>query len=229
VLRALRMILPVAIILLGTVLAISFVVGPERLPVISRWFQPPPEPSPISLRETFDALRQWHRQGSYRRLRPFIEPESRETVMDLIAVIEELRAANAAALEAGEAACSTFDAKAWDLAPLLEPIELFSKELSVTDVKESGTTGQVLVVIGSPPPVPIDFKKVDDRWVYVPGETMAAAVPVLRELAQALVRAAIVFQSGPLTRARVDEEYLFRVDPKLVQLRKIAAQSRPSP
>lgn len=226
-LRALRIILPVMIIILGTILAISMIVGPDRLPVVSRWLQPPPEPSPIGLRETFDTLRQWHAQGAYRRIRPYVEPASREVVMDLITVIEELRAANAAVLEAGEAACAAFDGKTWDVSPLLDSIGLFAKELSVAEVNENGTAGTVRVVIGSSSSAALQFKKQGDRWVYVPGETIAEAVPTLRELAQSLARATALFRSGKMTRAQVDEEYLFRVDSKLAQLRKLIAHCGP--
>jgi len=221
VLRPLRMVLPVAIILLGTILAISIVVGPERLPVVSRWVKPPPDPAPVSLRETFDLLRRWHRQGSYARLRPYIEPESRETVMDLLIVIEELRAASAAALEAGQASCPAFDWNPLRRLNLLGAMELFSGELSVTDVTESGATGTVTAVIGSPPVVSLSFRRIDHRWVYVPGKTMAEAVPILRELSQALARAVAVFRSRPHTRAEIEEEYRFRIDPKLQQLKTV--------
>lgn len=226
-LRPLRMVLAVAIILLGTILAISIVIGAERLPVVSRWIRPPSEPAPVGLRETVDLLRRWHRQGSYGRLRPYLESESRETVMDLITVTEELRAANTAALEFGQQACPAFDSKGWDLSFLLEPIELFSPELSVTEFTESGSTGKVAAVIKAPPPVFIEFKKVDDRWVYVPGRAVAEAVPILRELSQALTRAAVDFQSHPHTRAEMEEEYQFRIEPKLKQLKALAEVARP--
>ena len=180
---------------------------------------------PLSLRETYDRLREWHANRSYLAMRPYIDSRSRDEVIDLLIAIDELFVANAAAQHAIAKACPGIPARRFDLAgQIADNLELFSKHVEFVSQQESGNRGTVMVQIaGRVPLAHVNFQRRDGYWVYVPGPVGPDLIPMIRAMADALNRIALVVSNEPRTRGEIEAEYRLRIGPKLRRIGQLAA------
>ncbi len=86
-------------------------------------------PSQLSLRQTFDYLRQCRLAGDYSALRPHIDPGGRDGVVDLLVAVVELMLANTAALEAMKRSCPDVEVQPYDLSFFQNKLELLSRDV----------------------------------------------------------------------------------------------------
>lgn len=186
----------------------------DGAPLLAK-FDAPTGP-PKSLRETFDFLRDAHARKSYLAMRPYIEPGERGNVIDLLMAVDELLAANAGALRAVARVSPEMPASRLDAAPyILDTLGMFSREVEIIEQHEDpqAGTGEILLLIaGEPPPLSIEFKLLDGRWVYAPGAGGGEIIAALRNRTKALARIEQALAvADRLTPAQVAEEYELRL------------------
>ena len=176
--------------------------------------------APAGLVETYEQLRGDHARGAYQSMRPYIDPQHREDVIDLLVAVDELLAANTGAQEAIRRACPTVAAERFDLSMVADNLELFSRDARLIRAEEQGDRGTVTVQIADRVPlVHLRFERRQGRWIYLPGQWDAPIIPTVREVAGALNRIAVVVSSGPRAPEDIESEYRFRIGPKLRQVR----------
>jgi len=175
-----------------------------------------PAGPPLSLRETYDRLREWHSTCSYEAMGPYIDATSRDEVVDLLVVMDELLAANAAARAAITRACPGIAAAAFDMSHMANALELFSRDVQLIRVDEEGNRGLITVQIARRLPLKYPaFERRAGHWVYVPGPLGRDFVTVIREMTGALNHLALVLLAGPRSDAEIEAEYRRRIGPKL--------------
>lgn len=176
-----------------------------------------PSGPPLSLLETVTALREAHARGAYLSMRPRIEPQRREAVIDLLMAMDRLLAANAAARHAVQRAVPDFPIQRVDLGPILaDNLELFSKNLEVVRSEENGDEGTVTVQIaGAMPLVHLHFQRSGRHWLYLPGEDPGKLIPLLTQLTTGLERISVSVAGSPQTPESIMREYQLRIAPKL--------------
>ncbi len=178
-----------------------------------------------TLRGTFDALRDAYARAAYLRLWPMIEKGSREEVVGVLLALDELLAANAAALDAIESSCAECDPAAFDWGARLENnLGVFSKEVEYVGEQVGGERGAITIqVAGRLPLEQVTFARREGRWVYVPDASSSGLIPVLRDAAHGLDRIALVLRKRSVTPSEVVEEYAIRVSPKLDRIAELSA------
>lgn len=184
----------------------------------------------LSLQGTFDFIRENYTRKAYLNLWPYIDPAARRDVLTLLVGMDELQAADGAALKAVR--------RVWPDAPLdrlrvadvlTDNIEMFSREVQVVAVREQGDEGVVTILIaGEPPPVEVSFRRHEGRWVYVPGSGGETFIATIRELTKGLNRVATALTYAEQATAEdVAREYRTRVEPRLRQLTGSVEAPRP--
>jgi hypothetical protein len=178
-----------------------------------------PEGEPMSLRQTYDRLREWYASRSYLAMWSYVDPARRDELMDLLMAMDELLSANAATLRSIQASCPGIDARAFDLSSVADHLGLFSRRIEVIEEQAGAQVGVLTVqVAGRLPLVPLEFRKEDGRWVYDPGTTLPEMTNIIRQMADAMNRVAFVVSMGPRTREEIGEEFRCRISPKLEQI-----------
>ena len=185
---------------------------------------------PLSLSDTFHQLRTCLTERSYRAMEPYIDPTGRDEVIELLIAVDELLAANDAALQAARQACPDMDLQPFDMSSVADSLDLFSREVTYVACEESGDRGVVTAnVSGRLPLDRIEFIRTDDTWRYAPGPSWPTITPTIREIARALDRIVFVISSKPLTPDDIREEYRLRVAPKVRRLVASVASAAPDP
>jgi len=105
-------------------------------------------PSQLSLRQTFDYLRQCRLAGDYSALRPHIDPGGRDGVVDLLVAVDELMLANTAALEAMKRSCPDVEVQPYDLSFFQNKLELLSRDVEWIEAA-SKDRAEVVAQVGS--------------------------------------------------------------------------------
>ena len=178
---------------------------------------------PLSLRETYDRLRDWHAKRSYLAMRPFIDAGSRDELIDLLIAFDELLLANSGAQLAIVKACPTIRAEAFDMSPMADWLELFSQRLEFVSLQEEGDRGTIAVQIAGRLPEELEFERQDGRWVYLPGPIGPDLIPLVRDIARALNRITLAVSTGPHTAEEIEAEYRLRVGRRLERVNEPAA------
>lgn len=179
---------------------------------------------PKSLRETFELLRAEHARKAYLAMRPYIDPDSRDAVLDLLLAVDALLASNTAALAAVEKAAPEMPRQLLDIAPVITAnLELFSRKVRITgeDEDRAAGVGTIRIVIeDTPPPVEVHFRLREGHWVYSPGASGGGGmVRALDDLAGALgLVARSIKVAGRMTPEQVAAEYRLFVTPRLNKL-----------
>ncbi len=184
-----------------------------------------PQGPPLSLRQTYDRLRDWHAKHSYLAMLPHMDPDSRDEVIDLLMAMDELLAANAGAQLAISKACPGIEAERFDLAAqLADSLELFSTHIEFISDRRDGDRGTVTVQIaGRVPLTHINFRRRAGHWVYLPGPVGRDLIPITRAITGALNRIALVVSAGPRTREEIEAEYRLRIGRKLKRIGQLTA------
>lgn len=186
-----------------------------------------PAGPPKSLRETFDHLRDAYQRRAYLALRPYMDPEHRDQVIDLLMAADTLLAANSGVLKAIEKSSPETPRNRLDISGVITAnLELFSRDVRVVEEREDVEAGRAVVSIeiaGASPPVDVCFRRREGHWVYVPGPGGAQTIQAFRELTKALDRTArslaAAEQASP---EQVISEYKLFVVPKLKQVARAA-------
>ncbi len=162
-------------------------------------------------------------------LLPYVAPESREGLLDLLLAIDVLLAANQGTQQAILTACPAVDPRLFDLAALQEWIELFSRDLRVIREEEHDGQGTITAQTGAQATrVQLRFRREAGRWVYVPGPLARDLPARVRDLARGLDRLTLVLsRAGQVTPQQLAREFEIRVQSELRRLREAA--SRPDP
>jgi hypothetical protein len=185
---------------------------------------------PVTVGETFDRLREWHRQGAYTTLRTYIDPATREEVIDLLIAVDELLAANAGANRAVHAACPTADVKRYDLSMVADNLDLFSRQVELVKVEESAEQAVAIAEVSGRLPLDrIQFRRIGGVWGYVPEPANHQIIASIRAMSRSLEQIALVFADRKATPEEVDAEYRARLLPKIAKMRELASPaSRPN-
>jgi hypothetical protein len=184
---------------------------------------------PLSLSDTFHQLRACAATRSYRAMGPYIEPASRDEVIELLIAVDELLMANEAALQAAKRACPEMDVRAFDLSAMADDLDLFSRNVTYVACEELGDRGVVTAsVSGRLPLDSIDFIHRGDYWMYDPGPSSPGMASTIREIARALNRIAFVLSKQSVTIDDVRAEYRLRVSPKIRRLVAATATTAPA-
>ena len=183
---------------------------------------------PKEIRETYDCLRAWHSRGAYGAMRPYLEPETAEGLIDLLVAMDDLMAANAGAQAAIHRACPGMDPSRYDLSYLDQYMTFFSKNVEYIRERDKGDRAEVIVQVGGRMPLEeLEFRRYREGrgpswWVYVPGSDMAQITPLIREVAAALKQITIVLSaSKQATPEQVGDEFEIRIRQRI--LKKAAA------
>lgn len=188
----------------------------------------PLEDAPLPLRETCDHLRELLARRAYLAMRPYIDPEHRDDVIDLLVAMDELLAANAAAQAAIRQACPEIDPRPFDMSAMVNQLELFSRDLQIVSLEEDGDRAWVVLLIADQVPYErAQFERRDGRWVYLPGPGARDLTSMTRAIAEALGRVAFVVSQGPHTPEQIQAEYRLRVGRRLQDV--LASATRPGP
>jgi len=188
-------------------------------------------PAPLTLKETYDFLRSAYARRAFLAMRPFIDVDGCDQVIDLLIAVDELLAANAAAQKAVQAACPEFPLERTDLGQrLANNLDLFSRDMMYVDMEEREREGVVRVqIVGNVNRTELKFARQRERWVYQPGQGTAALVPIIRDIAGALHRMGMVLGNQRKTPEDINNEYLWQIGPRLKRISQLAATaSRPA-
>jgi hypothetical protein len=189
-----------------------------------------PSPARLSLLDTFHQLRAWHEQSAYGAMRPYIDSRHREDVIDLLVAVDELMGANAAALRAIRDACPDISTERFDMSPLVENLELFSRDVELVEHERRGDAAIVTVQIsGRVPLVHLQFVNRDGFWLYRSEQGDPGVVPLVREITRSLEQIVLVTSTGPRTARQIEREYELRVGSKFKRMQQLALASAETP
>ncbi len=182
-----------------------------------------------SLVATFECLREHDAHGGYAALTPYIAPESRKRLLDLLLAVDSLLVANSGTQKAIRAACPEVDPDYFDLTALRDSLDLFARDLQVIRHEENGDDGTITARIGTEGKViHLRFRREAGKWVYVPGYLAPDLASRVRDVARGLDRMTLVLSNAKqVTPPGLAREYEIRVQPKLRRLRE-AATSQPT-
>jgi hypothetical protein len=182
--------------------------------------------SPSTARDTFERLRDCRKTGAYAAMRPYIHDSGRDGMIDLLVAVDELVLANAAVQEAVRQVCPGTDAP-YDLSAVQDWLEIFSREVNLIDVKQTGDQATLTFQIARRLPViSTQFVRTDGVWQYVPAPDQAGVVRAVRQLTRALGQIELSLSKQPvLTPEQVREEYRTRLEPKLKVFRQLQGQT----
>ncbi len=195
---------------------------------------------PKDVRQTFDCLRAWHERGSYAAMRPYLDPDTSEDLVDLLVAMDELTAANAGAQAAIRRTCPETDPARYDLSYLQQYLAFFSKDVEYVREKDKGNEAVVFVQIGGRMPLQeLQFRRHREgrspsRWVYVPGGQVGQLAPLIRDVAGALSQIALVLSSSKnVTPELVRSEFEVRIRQRILKKAGLVtsrpASSAPAP
>lgn len=185
---------------------------------------------PLSLADTFHQLRACMAERSYRAMEPYIEETGRKQVIEMLIAVDELLAANEAALQAARQACPGIDVRPFDMSVLADNLDLFSRRVTCIACEESGNHGVVTASISDRLPLDrIEFIHEHGYWMYEPGPSWPAVTPAIREIAAALERIVFVISQKPHTPEEIRDEYRLRVSPKVRRIIAMVTTSAPDP
>jgi len=184
---------------------------------------------PLSLPDTFHQLRACLAERSYRAMEPYIDQAGRDEVIELLIAMDELLAANDAALQATTQACPDMDVQPFDMASVADSLDLFSREVTYVSCEESGDRGAVTAnVSGRLPLDRIEFVRKGDYWMYDPGPSQPTVTSTIREIALAMDRIVFVIANRTLSPDEIREEYRLRVAPQVRRLVASSATTEPN-
>jgi hypothetical protein len=186
-----------------------------------------PTGKPLTLRETCETLRGAHARYAYRGLRPYIDEEVRDELIDLLISLDVLLARNEAVQRAVRQSCPEADPARFDIAPAMaDSIDLFARGFKFERAEIQGDQATVWArVRGEPPLVPLPFERRDGHWIYMPGPVPPEAVAMVRAATEGLDRIAAVLSRGPVTVDELENEYRYHFTYKV---RKAAEAARTS-
>lgn len=189
--------------------------------------KPPTASQPATVQDTFDAMRGWHRRGAYERLRRHIEPAGREGTIDLLVAVDELVAANRAALAAMQREFPGMDRRDYDLSFVLDNLDLFSREVEFVKVREHGDEAVVTAQVSRRLPLAeMIFIRHDGRWMYQSGREQPEIIEHLRAITRALGQITLLIRSGDLRAEQMPEEWRLRIQSRQEKIAQLAASIR---
>jgi hypothetical protein len=176
-----------------------------------------PAGPPKSLPETVAHLRASYSRKAYLALRPYVDPEGRDQLIDLLLAVDSLQAANGAALGAVQRVCPDAPREQLDISPIADTLELFSRHVQVVSAQEDRAAGRGTVLLRTsdrPPPVPVNFRLRDGHWVYIPGQHLEELTLAFRDLAKSLDQVTrCLADKGRMTPRQVEYQYELFVVP----------------
>ena len=207
---------------LATIVCLTLIAGCDRGAPDTADASPAcqgPQGVPLSLQETYDRLRDLRARRSYVAMRPHVDPEFRDEVIDLLIAMDELLAANAGAQSALQKTCPDVDARMFDMSPMTNRLELLSRDVELVGLHEEPDSAKITLQIADRArPQQAQFERRDGRWLYMPGPGAKELTLVARNITLSLNRIALVVSEGPMTRDQIESEYRLRVCRKLKQI-----------
>ena len=183
---------------------------------------------PKEIRQTYDCLRAWHSRGAYTAMRPYLDPNTGEDLIDLLVAMDELLAANAGTQAAIRQACPELDPRRYDLAYIEQYMGFLSKDVEYVRERDKGDQAVVVVQVGGRMPLEeLQFRRYREtrgpsRWIYLPGSDVPQLVPLIREVAGALSQITLVLStSKKATPEEVRNEFEIRIQRRI--MKKVAA------
>lgn len=174
------------------------------------------EEPPISLSETVDRLRDYHRRRLYARLEEYIAPDVRVPFMNTLMAMDRFLAANNELAAALARQMDPALLPQWDLSAWADAMGVFAPQVRVLSAREDGRTGQVsFQVRGRVPLQSADFRWVNDRWFYDPGADIPGLASAIHDLAAAVGTIAREVPNKQLSPEALDTQFRLRIVPRL--------------
>jgi hypothetical protein len=178
--------------------------------------------APDNVRRTFNRLRELHENKAYLEMEKWIEPGAANGVVDLLMAVDQLLAANEAAIETLRETCPRADINRFDLSELANCLGLFSRKIEVVNIRMGNNAATMNVQVADRLPLEqLVFVRYQDRWVYQPGRQLPELTPVIVRLADALNRLTEEMSGRALDREQVAELYRLHIGAKLKEVREL--------
>jgi hypothetical protein len=203
-------------------------------PVIGGCHRRPPDSqarlaaSMTSPKAVYEQLRQWHAEGSYLNMQPWIDPAGSDELIDLLVAMDEFQTANATAQVALARACPEIDPREFDTPWLENSLGLFSRDAEYVGEEIHGDRATVIIDVRGREK-PLEFERRGSRWMYMPGACDPRLTAFVASLARSLTQIATTFSGGPCPPAKVASEYRYRVASKIDQMRRSLAAPSTQP
>ncbi len=165
---------------------------------------------------TIEQLRAWRSERRYSEIEPYVDPAERFHFIDTLVAVDQVLDANAQAMRAVAELWGAHRTSSWDLSMLGNHLGLFS--LDIVLVREDVVEDDAVVTYQVRGVVPLEearLRRVDGRWVYLPGRASAAFPRAMQQLARTLGEVAESIRRNRLTPERINQEYRLRVIPRL--------------
>lgn len=180
---------------------------------------------PETVAGTYELLHQLRDRRAYLAMEPYIDARHKRAVIDLLVAMDELLAANRAALAAAEEHCPEFDTRRLDMTFLANRLSLFSEQIELKSTQIEGDQAIARVQIGGRLPLKdLRFERRAGRWVYLPGEQGGDLASIVREMADAMNRLTRFIQKGGQDRRDVENAYRLYMGPPMERMREMARQ-----
>jgi hypothetical protein len=173
---------------------------------------------------TIEQLRIWRAQRRYSEIEPYIDPAERFHFIDTLVAADQVLDANAQAMRAIAELWGEHRVAAWNLAMLGDHLGLFSADIVI--VREDVIDDEATVTYQVSGVVPLEdarLRRIDGRWVYLPGHASAAFPRAMQQLARTLSEVAEAIRRLRLSPERIHQEYRLRVVPRLRAVEKAGA------
>jgi hypothetical protein len=173
---------------------------------------------------TIEQLRGWRAARRYREMEPYIDPPGRIHFIDTLAAMDQVLAANRQAMKAIAELWGEHRVLAWDLSGLGAHLGVFSDEVSLIREDVDGDEATVIYQVGRTVPLnTARLRRIEGRWVYLPGDSTAEFPRAMQRLARTLGEVAEAIYTQRMPPDRIDQEYRLRVVPRLQALHEAGA------
>lgn len=214
--------------LIGVALAIALVGGGCKRPVSSEVAEDPRSPA-----ETARAVHQYRVSGQLKRMEPYLLPEQRPHVIELLQAVDQLIAAQQVLRVAVGKHMGPATAEVFDEVETANMLGLFSKDVSILEERITGATAVVTIqVAGRVPLEQVRFIRHDERWVLVEDAPIVGLAREIRNLADVHIAVARRLEDRPMTVAQLQQELAMRRAPiqrRLAELYQRAQAPPPFP
>ena len=165
----------------------------------------------LSPLETLRRVRGHRLSGQLDLIGPYLPPDHRASVIDLIQSMDRLLWANDVLQAAVTRHFGPATARAFDRSESANAIGVFSRDVEPLDQRVQGDTAVVVFqVAGRVPLEEVTLARHDDRWLIQTDPPIPGVAKALRDLAQMLVDTAQMLDDRPMSAAQLHRELATR-------------------
>lgn len=164
--------------------------------------------SPI---ETLQRIRAHRLAGRFQSLQPYLRPDQRRQVVDLIQAVDRLDRANDVLQAAVTRRFGPATARMFDRSGARNAIGVFSENVKLLTERLEGETAVVAIQVADRVPlIDVRLSRRDDRWVLQTDPPIPGMAAELAKLAEALVGTARLLDENELTSQELRRELALR-------------------